>query len=317
MKMVLVFSVSAIFVLLLAISFDTRLFYLPIQLPADALSRRALVWVQGGAARGEPGTSLDIPDEKAGQLDAAEVDGLISPPTGSRFHFPSAFHPYRCGWSTTFFDDFNGDWLDNSKWRSDYPAGDRERQHYTADSFEVQDGLLKIKADRRQVDDREYSSGIITTQSLFDQQYGRFEIRAKMPSGKGMWPAYWLLPTSKNYPFELDVLEVLGHETDTVHMSHHWRAADGSTQDKTRSFSGPDFSEGFHTFSLEWSADALIWRVDGIERARATHGIPHEPMFLLVNLAVGGAWPGDPDAITRFPGYYEVDYVRVSSWFCD
>lgn len=263
---------------------------------------------------------LILADPRVGgrfSLSPAKTDHLLVPPAALPISLPPAYHPYSCGWSPTFFDDFNGDRLDLTKWRNDYPAGERERQYYTSDSFEVEDSLLKIRADRRQVEDRKYSSGIITTQGLFDQEYGRFEIRAKMPAGQGLWPAFWLLPTSKNYPLELDVLEFLGHEQDTIHMSHHWRGADGSTQDRTISYSGPDFSKDFHNFSLEWSPDSLIWRIDGIERARATEGIPDEPMFLLVNLAVGGAWPGDPDATTPFPSYYQIDYVRVSNWFCD
>jgi beta-glucanase (GH16 family) len=280
MQLVLFFTLSVIVIVLMVILIESRSLNLPFQTPV-------------------------------------ETDRVVIPGLALREIFPPADQPYRCGWSPTFFDDFSGNILDYTKWRSDYPAGERERQYYVSDAFELEDGLLKIRADKRQVDDRQYSSGIITTQELFDQQYGRFEIRAKLPSGKGMWPAFWLLPIRKNYPLELDVLEVLGDQPDTIHMSHHWRASDGSTQDMTRSYSGPDFSKGFHNFSLEWSADSLIWRIDGIERARAADGIPHEAMFLLVNLAVGGAWPGDPDETTPFPGYYLVDYVRVSSWFCD
>ena len=280
MQLVVILALSVIVILITLILIDSRTLNLPFQLPAES---------------------------GRGGLQGLALQKSLLP----------VYHPYRCGWSPTFFEDFNGKSLDYTNWRSDYPAGERERQQYTRDAFELEDGLLKIRADKRQVDDRQYASGIITTQGLFDQEYGRFEIRAKMPSGRGFWPAFWLLPTSENYPLELDVLEVLGHEPDTVNMSHHWRAADGSTQDMTQTYSGPDFSKGFHNFSLEWSADSLVWRVDGIERAQASDGIPHEPMFLLVNLAVGGAWPGDPDATTQFPGYYQIDYVRVSNWFCD
>jgi hypothetical protein len=222
-----------------------------------------------------------------------------------------------CDWELTFEDNFEGDDLDTKLWDTGYKAGDHEAQYYVDDAFELEDGILKIRAEERQVRDREYTSGILTTQDIFDQRYGRFTIRAKVPVGQGLWPAFWLLPSSENYPLEIDVFEILGHEPDTVYMTNHWRDEDsGKSTFHTRGFQGPDFSQEFHIFEIIWRPGEIVWFVNGVERARETRGVPDEPMFLLLNLAVGGKWPGYPDDSTPFPSYLEVDYVRVYEWTC-
>lgn len=222
-----------------------------------------------------------------------------------------------CEWVVTFEDDFEGDELDTDRWDTGYKAGVHEAQYYVEDAFELKDGILRIKAEERQVRDREYASGILTTQGIFDQRYGRFQIRAKVPAGQGLWPAFWLLPSSENYPLEIDVFEILGHKPDTVYMTNHWRDEEsGSSTFHTRGFQGPDFSKEFHTIEIIWKPGEIVWFVNGVERAREIRGVPDEPMFLLLNLAVGGKWPGYPDDTTPFPSYLEVDYVRVYEWTC-
>jgi hypothetical protein len=243
------------------------------------------------------------------------------PQTGSRPSGMSRAYPViegedACRWETTLEDKFEGDRLDTSKWETGYKAGTKEAQYYVHDAFEFEDGILKIRAEERQVRDREYASGILTTRYSFDQKYGRFEVRAKMPAGQGLWPAFWLLPTSQNYPLEIDVFEFLGHQTDTVYMTNHWRGKDGRSTFQTYGFKGPDFTQDFHVFEIRWNEEEIVWYIDWVERARETRGIPHEPMFLLLNLAVGGEWPGYPDDTTPFPSYLEVDYVRVYEWVC-
>lgn len=125
------------------------------------------------------------------------------------------------------------------------------------------------------------------------QTFGWFEIRAKA------WPP------------EIDVLEILGHEINKVHMNNHWKTATNPHGSKGGFFVGPDFSKDFHTFAVEWTPKELIWYVDGVERFRSEEQIPQEPMYLLANLAVGGDWPGNPDETTPFPGFMDVDYIRV------
>jgi len=224
----------------------------------------------------------------------------------------------RPGWKLTFQDKFDGNALDLQKWNPNDPWG-RERnselQAYVKDSFEVKDGVLRVKAEKRGAfyggKQRSYTSGMMTTLGKFSQQYGRFEIRCRVPNGKGMWPAFWLLPEALGWPPEIDVLEILGHEPDKVYMTHHFRDAEKKHKSDGGSWRGPDFSVGFHEFAVEWSAQRIQWFVDGVERFRSEKSIPHGKMYLLVNLAVGGGWPGAPDEKTHFPAAFEVDYVRV------
>ena len=222
------------------------------------------------------------------------------------------------GWKLTFEDEFAGPSLDLQKWNPNDPRGmerNSELQAYVKDAFEASNGVLRIKAERRRAfysgKERDYTSGMMTTLGKFSQQYGRFEIRCRIPKGKGMWPAFWLLPDPRGWPPEIDVLETLGHEPDKVYMTHHFRDASGEHQSHGGSWKGPDFSAAFHEYAIEWSAERIQWFVDGVERYRSEKDVPHRKMFLLVNLAVGGDWPGAPDENTAFPNAFEVQSVRV------
>jgi beta-glucanase (GH16 family) len=216
-----------------------------------------------------------------------------------------------------FADDFDGARVDFGKWSSGYPWGcasqtTGERQCYAPEALQVRDGLLAIEADRDPGGRHPYRSGMISSHRSFAQRYGYFEARAKLPRGRGLWPAFWLLPKPEGtWPPELDVMELFGSEPDSVLMAQHYRDAAGRERKRTRTWTGPDFTAGFHTFGLSWSPTAIVWYVDGVERFRSTRDIPTEEMYLLVNLAVGGEAPGDPDATTSFPSRMEVDYVRV------
>jgi beta-glucanase (GH16 family) len=219
------------------------------------------------------------------------------------------------GWELTFHDEFDGAKLDPTKWNDQYWHGrthsNNELQYYAPDGYEVGQGRLRFKGEKRKMGGMNYTSGMITSLDHFSQTYGLFEIRAKFPKGKGYWPAFWLLPITKEWPPEIDILEILGHETNKVYFTTHWRDAAGKHQSKGDSFTGPDFSTDYHTFAVEWKPGECIWYVDGVERYRSTTGIPAEPMYIIANLAIGGDWPGNPDATTRFPGFMDIDYIRV------
>lgn len=219
-------------------------------------------------------------------------------------------------WQLVFDDHFEGDTLDPDKWLTQFPwgrdgANPSELQYYAEDAFEVANSINRIKAAQRSMAGHDYTSGIITSYGAFAMTYGYVEIRARVPSGKGFWPAFWLLPEDQGWPPEIDVFESLGHETDTVYMTNHWSDGAGAHQSAQEVYTGPDFAQAFHTFGLEWKPGELIWYIDGVERFRSNQGVPSEPMYLLVNLAVGGDWPGDPDQSTVFPGYLDVDYIRA------
>jgi beta-glucanase (GH16 family) len=215
-------------------------------------------------------------------------------------------------WQLTFSDDFDQQSLDRSTWALGSPwvpepFDQGELQHYVADALHVGKGHLRIVATR---DAGEYRSGIVSTHASFAQQYGRFEIRCRLPAGQGLWPAFWLLPANAFGPPEIDVLEALGHEPNAVYMNVHWREK-GKHRQAIGKHVGPDFTQDFHTFAVEWDQEQLVWFVDGVERHRVVGHSPHGPMYVLANLAVGGNWPGAPDASTPFPATFAIDSIRV------
>jgi beta-glucanase (GH16 family) len=124
------------------------------------------------------------------------------------------------------------------------------------------------------------------------------------------------MPADGSWPPELDVFEVLGQDTNTVYMTNHFSEQSKRPDDIQGKFTGPDFSLEFHTFGLDWQPDHFTWYVDGVEQFSTTKDVPQVPMFLLVNLAVGGDWPGPPDQDTPFPSVFSVNYVRVYSTTC-
>lgn len=154
---------------------------------------------------------------------------------------------------------------------------------------------------------------MMSTTQKFSQAFGKFEIRCRVPHGKGLWPAFWLFPEPKSWPPEIDILEIPGHETDRVYMSNHWvnpGKPQGNSKSITGEYKGPDCSKNFHTFAVEWEPGEIRWMIDGELRHRSRKEVPEIPMFILVNLGVGG-WAEAPDESTGFPADFEIDSVRV------
>jgi serralysin len=132
-----------------------------------------------------------------------------------------------------------------------------------------------------------------------------------MPKGRGLWPAFWLLPTDRSWPPEIDVLEFLGNDMTTLHTNAHSKAS-GKHGDAPVVVRVPDASAGFHRYAVDWESDQIRWYFDGVEVARApTPADMHKPMYMLVNLAVGGNWPGSPDASTGFPAMLAINWIRA------
>ncbi len=198
-----------------------------------------------------------------------------------------------------------------------------ELQYYAPDRAVVSNGVLRLTADQRPVGDRGMSSAHISTEGRKRQTYGRWEIRAKLPSSQGMWPAIWLLPADGSWPPEIDIIELVGKEPDRVHHSFHWGPLrDGLLpwdlgQTSTDHTIKRDYANTWHDFALEWTPKEIVWYVDGKvahrfgrtpeQRAK----IPNTPMYLIMNLAVGGFWPGPPGEDTIWPSTMEIDRVRV------
>ena len=222
------------------------------------------------------------------------------------------------GWKLTFDDEFDGTKLDLSKWVPHYNYDaiiNQEMQAYVPGAFTVSDGILHITAKHESAvqhgQTQQYTSGAMTTSGKFSQMYGYFEIRCKLPKGKGFWPAFWLLSDSGKWPPEIDIFENIGLEDHTLHFTNHWPDEQGHNAAKSQQKDGPDYTADFHTIALDWEPDKVIWYVDEKEQCRVVQHIPQEKMYILVNLAVGGDWPKAPNEDTPFPSSYDVDYVRV------
>lgn len=239
-------------------------------------------------------------------------------PAGEGGDSPTAPDP--TVWEPTFSDEFDGSSLDYSKWTPKDPSGvvrNDELQAHILKAFTVKDGILTIRSEDEPAfydgAKRDYRSGMMTTTGKFAQRYGRFEMRCRVPKGRGLWPAFWMLPEPPAWPPEIDILEILGQEPDKIYFSNHWpdpREAEGNSLSQTGEFKGVDFSDGFHTVAVEWDRGEIRWFVDGVQRHRSDQSVPEVSMLLLVNLAVGG-WAEYPTAETAFPAEFQVDYVRA------
>jgi beta-glucanase (GH16 family) len=218
------------------------------------------------------------------------------------------------GWKLVWEDEFENNTIDESKWRVENAAlfKNHELQYYAPDDVILKNGFLVLRSQKRSMKGREYTSGLVETQGKFKQAYGRFEIRAKLPKGQGIWPAHWLMNAVGQWPPEIDIMELKGNEPHKIHMTNHYgKWPDNKHEGKD--FVGPDFSKNFHTFAIEWEPDEIRWYIDGVKRFSTRKNVPAVPFYIVLNTAVGGDWPGNPDKTTKFPQYHEIDYVRVYS----
>lgn len=247
------------------------------------------------------------------------------------FALPVEGQDYQLVWQ----DEFDGTQLDLGKWAPQIgdgcPSlcgwGNNELQYYRSQNATVAGGFLTITAKEESFAGHDYTSARLRTRNLGDWTYGRIVMRAKMPIGRGLWPAFWMLPTDAVYGTwaasgEIDILEYLGHDPDRVSGTLHYGGPYPDNDYSSNSFTlgTGDFHEDFHEFALEWEPCEIRWYVDGALYATQTNwgstGGPYPAPFdqrfhLLLNVAVGGNLPGDPDETTVFPQQLVVDYVRV------
>ena len=230
------------------------------------------------------------------------------------------------GMTLTFSDEFNGNQLDTSKWNIGSPFNariNREEQVYLPQQVRVSGGSLRLTAERipTQFNNQTlpFRSGMINTEGKFKQRYGVYEIRARLPSGNGYWPAFWTLEFDPAvFRKEIDIMETVGSRPMLSSFNYHHPAANDQRQSYFGQWIGPDFTKAFHTYTLDWTSNRLIWLVDGVERYRLERPAvptPRVDMYLLVNLAVGGIYPDavnePPDHTTPQRASLVVDYVRV------
>lgn len=218
----------------------------------------------------------------------------------------------------SFSDEFAAAPLNKSKWMTTYYWGGRnnggtgERQYYADNAFNFINGRLMIRATKTAQGGFPYTSGMISSYGKFSQKYGYFEMRAKMPKGKGMWPAFWLLPDTGKWPPEIDIVEFLGHYTTTSYLTLHYINSSGKADGIGSYYAGsPDLTLDYHTYAVDWRPTSITWYVDGVQRFQVTKNIPAEKMYIIANLAVGGNWPGSPDSTTKWPGDFMIEYIRA------
>lgn len=217
------------------------------------------------------------------------------------------------GWKLVWHDEFEGDRLDLSKWTPEDAAlvKNNEAQYYSPENVIVHDGVVTLRSERRARGGRPFTSGLIETTGKFARVYGRYEVRARLPKGQGVWPAHWLMPDDNSWPPEIDIMELLGHDPHRVHMHNHFTHESGGHRSTGDSFRGPDFSADFHVFAVEWEKHEIRWYVDGELKFSTKEYVPDVPFRIILNTAVGGDWPGYPTKKTPFPVDHDIDYVRV------
>jgi beta-glucanase (GH16 family) len=260
--------------------------------------------------------------------------------TGTRSASPLATPSPASGWTLAWSDEFDGPagaTVDATRWTFDVGCGgfgnqelesytDRPRNaHLSGEGSLVIDVLRETHTGPDGIT-REFTSARLKTQGLFTQTYGRFEARLKVPWGQGLWPAFWMLGadiTSAGWPAcgEIDIMENIGREPGIAHGTIHGPGYSGGSAIGAPFTLAPGqrLADDYHVFTVEWEREALRFYLDGqLFQTRTPASLPagsrwvfDHPFFLLLNVAVGGNWPGPPDATTVFPQQMLVDYVRV------
>ncbi|HLP75728.1 MAG TPA: glycoside hydrolase family 16 protein, partial [Candidatus Paceibacterota bacterium] len=250
------------------------------------------------------------------------------------FLIPGVRAQSNTGWSLVWSDEFNqpdGSSPDSAKWSYDTGGGgwgNSELEYYTSrtNNVRIEGGKLVIEARQENYLGSNYTSARLKTKGKVSWAYGRIEARIQIPRGQGIWPAFWMMGTnvdSVSWPTcgEIDIMENIGKEPTQVHGTIHGPGYSGSS-----GIGGPftlpgggAFADAFHVYAIEWTTNQIKWFVDGYQffsvnaasLPAGTTWVFTQPQFILLNLAVGGVWPGNPDGTTVFPQRMTVDYIRV------
>lgn len=241
------------------------------------------------------------------------------------------------GYSLKWQDEFEGTQLNRNDWNVElHQRGwvNNEMQEYvdSDENIQVKDGKLILRPVTKNAKKNLYTSGRVNTQGKHDFKYGIVECRAKFPAGKGFLPAFWMMPTDEQlygqWPRcgEIDIAEVLGHDTSTVFGTIHYGSPHNESQGKSN-LGKNAFSDDFHNFACEWEPGRISWYVDGKlfhtendwftksdgQKARPYPAPFNQPFYIILNLAVGGDWPGSPEKNAAYidESTFEIDYVRV------
>lgn len=297
---------------------------------AAAAPASATVTVQPTATENPVSPMMQTAAFRATELAQATLDPRLFPTrTPQLTATPSA--DWQLVWSEEF-DGPDGSAVDAKTWSFDIGGhgwGNNELEYYThrLENARLEGGNLVIEARQEDYQGSRYTSARLVTRDKVNWQYGRFEVRARLPGGQGIWPAVWMLPDSGKYGGwpeggEVDIMEFLGHDPLTIYGTLHWGSPHDSNGTSFTLPGSPDFTEDYHVFTLEWEPTEFRWYADGVHYHTVTRwrtSAPgavfpapfDQPFHLLINVAVGGRWPGVPDSTTVFPARMWVDYVRV------
>jgi len=230
-------------------------------------------------------------------------------------------------WNMVWHDEFNDTVINAQNWTFDTGTkgdgwGNNELEYYTSrlQNARIKNGNLQIIAKKEDFATRQYTSARLKTLGLQSWTYGKIEARIKLPFRQGLWPAFWMLGDNIDYagfPYcgEMDIMEYVDMDP-TLHGTMHW-----ANNDELSSYGGTDLLKkpfDYHIYSIEWDSASIKWFLDGKQywqgdisnNINQTNAF-HKPFFILLNLAIGGGWPGNPDETTHLPDTMFVDYVRV------
>ncbi|MDA7571911.1 DUF5011 domain-containing protein [Porticoccaceae bacterium] len=258
-------------------------------------------------------------------------DGWVIP-SFTGFESPNSYDGYSLTWS----DEFNGSEINTDNWGYDIGGsgwGNNELQYHTNRNAYLKDGLLVLRAQQESYGGRSYTSSRLKTQGKQNFKYGRIDVRARLPEGAGIWPALWMLGkniTDVGWPKsgEIDIMEMVGGNSPQDNHPDGDRTAVGTMHWNNNGLNGSyspvstggyrklstSLSEEFHVFSIQWDVNGIGWYVDDVRYSYKTINSTQpfrEEFFFIMNIAVGGNWPGSPNSSTEFPQRMVVDYVRV------
>lgn len=213
-------------------------------------------------------------------------------------------------WNTHYWSGFGDRWLFSNNELQYYADPDAPVSPFSLDPTA---GVLTITArpstDLAASGSQPYTSGLLTTEGVFWQTYGYFEIRAQVPEGQGLWPAFWLLPQDHSWPPEIDVLELLGSDPETYYTNLITHDPTVSVESRFRAHQVEDLSQDFHNYGVKWTPNTIEFYLDReLVSAHPTPADMHKPMYMVANLAVGG-WAGAPETTTVFPAEFRIDSI--------
>ena len=298
--------------------------------PRRTVVAAMVIIVLAGCGQAVPTPTQRQPDQTATAKPSTGSSATSATPSAT----PSATSAQPPARRVLLDDDFDGDSLDQTHWNTCHWWNDDgctitsndELEWYRPEGVRVGDGALRLVAERgdqRASDGQTYPfrSGMVTTGPTEQDgdakvafTYGTVEARLRVPAGKGLWSAMWLLPASTESRPEIDVMEILGNDPTEAILHFHPQNRKAKSPSKTVTPRGVDFSKGWHDFRIDWSPQRLDYLIDGKRVWRLTgEQVPDEPMYLIFNLAVGGVYPGDPTASTKFPSTFAIDRVKITA----